>query len=218
MNTTQLTTNRGLTAILRSFFAQFKVIVGTPKMTFKGNKVIVHIPYFDLSTTQLYETKVNALGTAIIEYLNNETSVVELRLIQLQYPYLDSTILGQYLALNASKYNFLRMKKKLFTLRVTSRSPRRGDPGKASQRTKSHSICRKLNCTQFNTAKPHLPTRLTGVKVELAGRLTTQRSIPRKTVSNAYKGSFTVDNKLNSSLNISQYTSKNKLGAYTMKV
>lgn len=181
MNTTQLTT------LVRSFFAQFKVIVGTPKMTFKGNKVIVHIPYFDLSTTQLSETKVNALGTAIIECLNNETSVVELRLIQLQYPYLDRTILGQYLALNAGKYNFLRMKKKLFT------------------RTKSHSA-------------PHLPTRLTGVKVELAGRLTTQRSIPRKTVSNAYKGSFTVNNKLNSSLNISQYTSKNKLGAYTMKV
>jgi hypothetical protein len=187
MNTAQLTT------LIRSFFAQFKVIVGTPKMTFKGNKVIVHIPYFDLSTTQLSETKVNALGTAIIECLNNETSAslvpseLELRLIQLQYPYLDSTILGQYLALNASKYNFLRMKKKLFT------------------RTKAHSA-------------PHLPTRLTGVKVELAGRLTTQRSIPRKTVSNAYKGSFNVDNKLGSSLNISQYTSKNKLGAYTMKV
>lgn len=113
--------------------------------------------------------------------------------MQLQYPYLDSTILGQYLALNANKYNFLRMKKKLFKLRL------------GSQRTKSHSAF-------------HLPTRLTGVKVELAGRLTTQRSIPRKTVSNAYKGSFTVNNKLNSSLNISQYTSKNKLGAYTMKV
>lgn len=73
MKTTQLTSNRGLTAILRSFFAQFKVIVGTPKISVKGNKVIVHIPYFDLSTTQLSEAKVNALGTAIVHCLNDES-------------------------------------------------------------------------------------------------------------------------------------------------
>ncbi len=117
-------------------------------MTFKGNKVIVHILYFptpllgtlpssgfsaaggDLSTTQLSETKVNALGTAIIECLNNETSAsneLELRLIQLQYPYLDRSILGQYLALMQANINFLRMKKKLFTVRLRS------------NRTKSHS-------------------------------------------------------------------------------
>jgi hypothetical protein len=58
----------------------------------------------------------------------------------------------------------------------------------------------------------------TGVKLELAGRLTTQRNIPRKTVNNAYTGSFTVSDNLASSLNFSQYTTKNKLGAYTVKV
>jgi len=63
-----------------------------------------------------------------------------------------------------------------------------------------------------------LPTWISGVKAELAGRLTTQRNRPRKTVTNAHKGSFTVSNELSSSLNLSQYASKNKLGAYTMKV
>jgi hypothetical protein len=61
-----------------------------------------------------------------------------------------------------------------------------------------------------------LPYSLMGVKMELAGRLTTQRSIPRKTVLNAHKGSFNVSNE--ESLNLSHYTSKNKVGAYTMKV
>jgi hypothetical protein len=54
--------------------------------------------------------------------------------------------------------------------------------------------------------------------MEVAGRLTTQRSIPRKTVTNAHKGSFTVSNRLGSSLDLNQYTSKNKLGAHTVKV
>lgn len=59
--------------------------------------------------------------------------------------------------------------------------------------------------------------------MELAGRLTTQRSIPRKTVLNAHKGSFRIDQsgtnvKNEDSLNLSHYTSKNKVGAYTMKV
>lgn len=73
-----------------------------------------------------------------------------------------------------------------------------------------------------------LPSLLTGVKLELAGRLTTQQSIPRKTVDNTHTGSFTVSQsktdtadrslQLNSSLNFSQYASKNKLGAFTLKV
>jgi len=63
--------------------------------------------------------------------------------------------------------------------------------------------------------KESLPSLLTGVELELAGRLTTQRSIPRKTVDNTHTGSFSVPS---SSLDFSQYASKNKLGAFTMKV
>lgn len=116
---------------------------------------------------------------------------VELRFIRLQYPYLDSLILSQYLALNAGKYNFLRMKKRLF---------------------------QKVGTGNVDGLDNHLPSLSTGVKVELSGRLTTQRSIPRKTVTNAHKGSFTVSKKLDASLSLSQYTAKNKFGSYTLKV
>ena len=68
-----------------------------------------------------------------------------------------------------------------------------------------------------------LPSNMIGLKVELAGRLTTQRSVPRKTVSNSQKGSFVCSASLsksenNSSLDFTQYTSKNKFGAFTIKV
>lgn len=128
---------------------------------------------------------------------------MEIRLVQLKYPYLDSCILGQYLAFNAGKYNFLRMKKKLFKKAVLNQRLRKTAKG--------------------NTNNAYLPYSLMGLKMELAGRLTTQRSIPRKTVLNAHKGSFRIDQsgtnvKNEESLNLSHYTSKNKVGAYTMKV
>lgn len=59
-------------------------------------------------------------------------------------------------------------------------------------------------------------SHITGVKIQLSGRLTTQRSSPRQTVQagrlgSSAKGQYgTVD--------YSQFTAKNKLGAFTMKV
>lgn len=176
-----------LTQIILSYFSPLKTFVGEPKFSVNMGKVVVQIPYFlpeqEMITKDRWDKHCETLGLALSHLCKG--AAVEVRLVQLRYPYLDSCILGQYLAFNAGKYNFLRMKKKLF---------------------------KKARLTSAND----LPYSLTGVKMELAGRLTTQRSIPRKTVLNAHKGSFNVNNE--ESLNLSHYTSKNKVGAYTMKV
>lgn len=191
--------NLAATSLIRSFFAQFRVLVGNPTYKNKvmgGDKVVVQIPYF-LPEGTLTEAKINALGIAITRLFNSSRQqspvAVEVRLIRLQYPYLDSTILAQYLAFNAGKYNFTRMQKMIFS---------------------------KVPTIPMDTVLPSdaLPSQLTGVKLELAGRLTTQRSIPRKTVENGHIGSFTTSKELNTSLDFSQYASKNKLNAFTMKV
>ena len=192
--------------------------------------MIVQTHYFN-NGNDLSESKVNALGVAITRLLGRAphkssqinspnivggidqlsifpskawdsavNMVVELRLIRIQHPYLNSSILAQYLALNAGKYNFTRMQKMVFKKAPTF----------------------DLNDISLN--KEILPGLTTGVKLELAGRLTTQRSIPRKTVENKHTGSFTVDHRVSSGqpqnpfVNLSQYTSKNKLGTYTIKV
>lgn len=172
-----------ITTMIKGFFGGKEVLIGAPKFIITTNKMIVQIPYY--SRTVLQETSVNTLMSLL-----KSDKPTELRFIRLQYPFLESSILSQYLALNAGKYNFLRMKKILFQ--------------------------KSLGGT--DTAHTYLPSLSTGVKMELSGRLTTQRSIPRKTVTNAHKGSFTVSNKLDASLNLNQYTSKNKFGTYTMKV
>jgi len=67
------------------------------------------------------------------------------------------------------------------------------------------------------SAESTLPvSHITGVKVKLSGRLTTQRSSPRQTVQagrlgSSAKGAY-------STVDYSQHTAKNKLGAFTMKV
>lgn len=174
--------------MIKGFLDGKQVLMGAPKFIVTTNKIIVQVPYY--SRTVFHpdlETNVNALMSLL-----KSNKPIELRFIRLQYPFLDSSILSQYLALNAGKYNFLRMKKILFQKRAG------GNDAALSNN--------------------YLPSLSTGVKMELSGRLTTQRSIPRKTVTNAHKGSFTVSNKLDASLNLNQYTSKNKFGTYTMKV
>lgn len=118
---------------------------------------------------------------------------MEVRLLGLRYPYLDRSILAQYVAINGGKYNFTRMHKLIFN---------------------------KLTTVKKNSVLPSdaLSGHITGLKLELAGRLTTQRSIPRKTVSNKHTGSLYVNKNTGFSVDFSQYASKNKIGAYTIKV
>ena len=68
--------------------------------------------------------------------------------------------------------------------------------------------------TSLIAAQP--ASHITGIKIKLSGRLTTQRSSPRQTVQagrlgSSAKGAF-------STVDYSQHTAKNKLGAFTMKV
>jgi ribosomal protein S3 len=76
-----------------------------------------------------------------------------------------------------------------------------------------------LNTSKYNFTRifhQSKISKLAGIKLELAGRLVTQRNISRKTVINQHIGSF---KKCKSSyLDFSQYASKNKMGVFTMKV
>lgn len=176
-----------VTQVLSSFFAQSKILMGKPSYkTMPNGKVVVQVTYYvPNSVVPLADNKINALGVAIAQLLAGDQrspdTRVELRLVRLQYPYLESSILAQYVAINAGKFNFLRMRKMVMSKSAALIS---GKSGLGS-----------------------------GLKLELAGRLTTQRSIPRKTVENGHTGSFS-----GKALDFSQYASKNKLGAFTIKV
>ena len=129
----------------------------------------------------------------LLSILFNKKVVLEL--IPLKYPYQDSEILAQLLGKNSKYSNFRLMRLKLFRKATVFTS-------------------RKIqNKSKIN---PLLPTVLAGIKIKVAGRLLRQRIVPKKTVLTTYKGGLmkTKDNFVDSST----FTTKNKRGAYSIRV
>ena len=75
-----------------------------------------------------------------------------------------------------------------------------------------------LGATNKNQIEIHssINSVLTGLKVRISGRLITQRIVPKRTVQQKEIGNFKRTN--NSIVDYSMFTSKNKRGAYTIKV
>ena len=194
-----------LKTLVTSFFSHYNVLVGKVQIKYTSQKMLLLIPHYIAKGTDilLTEDKVNALSSFLaknFDSIKSESSkTLEVRLIRLQYPYLDSVILAQYIALNAGKYNFDRMQKNLLNKVPLLKS---------SDNTSNTEV--KSNSESIAV--------IAGIKLELAGRLTTQKSIPRKTVENSSTGTFTVSDNTKSNMDIGQYASKNKLGAFTLKV
>lgn len=103
----------GITAIITSFFAPYKVLVGRPVYKTLSSKIVVQIPYYMPKNMNavLTDSNMNTLGLAIAQLLMQcvvakTTGGLDVRFIRLRYPYMDSQILAQYLAVNSGKYNF----------------------------------------------------------------------------------------------------------------
>ena len=67
--------------------------------------------------------------------------------------------------------------------------------------------------------KTNLPAHISGIKVQVSGRLVTETVIPRITVKSCLIGSFQRGaNNTTQIIDYSKYTTKNELGAFTVKV
>jgi ribosomal protein S3 len=178
-------------SIIKSFFAKYQSLVGKPVFSVNPDKVVVQLFYY-APTEILSNASIAALGDALTRCWGR---TVELRLVRINHSALDSSIFAQYLTANGGKYSFNRILDMLKSSLPTVVSEGSVDEDGVSATPTSH---------------------ITGVKIKLSGRLTTQRSGPRQTVQagrigSSAKGQFgTVD--------YSKHTAKNKLGAFTMKV
>ena len=123
---------------------------------------------------------------------------VELNLIRLRYPYNDSNILVNLLAIMIKRTKIRIFFNKLFR-RAVIKNPF------------------KIN---FNLKGPKkvmvLPAFLSGMKIRIAGRLLTQRVVPRKTVKTTVRGALATG-KVNYS-EMARITKKNKRGAFSITV
>jgi len=147
------------------------------------------------TSSKLTATSLNSLVAALSRLFtaapNGRVSQipVQLRVITLHHPYLNSSILAQFLALNASKYGFARLRQYVLTSIPLSAGNR------STQNTSTNSVL--------------------GVRVQVSGLLTTQRMAPRKTVSTVSAGTF---HGPGTHVDYSSHTSKSALGSYTVKV
>jgi hypothetical protein len=123
---------------------------------------------------------------------------VELNLIRLRYPYNDTNILVNLLSIMIKRTKIRIFLNKLFR-RAVIKNPF------------------KIN---FNLKGPKkvmvLPAFLSGMKIRIAGRLLTQRVIPRKTVKTTIRGALATG-KVNYS-EVARLTKKNKRGAFSITI
>ena len=147
----------------------------------------------NVSLIKLYPKKFNILCNVLSKAFNKN---IELNLIRLHYPYKNSNIFANLLALLINKIKFRRITRKLFKFSV---------------------IKNLKNITASGDNKSnYLPAYLTGMNIKIAGRLMNYNIIPRKTVQKIQKGSSSFG-KVNYT-DFARYTSKNRRGAFSITV
>jgi len=210
-NGSMLLAMKTATQLITHFFSPIRALASKPVFTLvpseklegKG-KIVINLFYYIANRNQaLSNNTINSLGEVLSKLFQRP---VELRLTRLYYPYMNSYILAQYVAINTNRYNFTRIQRSIFAaLQVVN------------QRTLFNNTGGVQNVANSEMA---LPSYITGLKITISGRLTTQRSVPRQTVQTAQIGSFSpsVAGKEKNVVESASFTSKNKKGAFTVKV
>lgn len=171
----------------KRFKKQFSRFRRLKKITFKIN-------FFKLSNynlTKIFSNKFNILCN-ILSYLFKKP--VELNLIRLHYPNLDSNILVNLLGIMINKIKLRILIRKLF----------------------ENTVIKNLKTVNLNRNNNIIPAFLTGINIKVAGRLLTQRVVPRKTVTNIIRG-VSNRSKVNF-LDVARYSNKNRRGAFSITV
>jgi ribosomal protein S3 len=177
--------------LIAHFFSPINALASEPTYTVTANSVIVHVFYFmPDESSALNNNTLNNLGEVISKILNRP---VELRFVKQHYPYLNCYILAQWIASNTQNYRFVNITRRVFS---------KVGPVK--------------NTGSNKTINSLMPSHIVGIKVQLSGRLVSERSRPRQTTQTKEIGTFS-KNSL-SIINIASFTTKNKKGAFTIKV
>lgn len=179
--------------------SNFIFIISKPNFSHTNSKVTIQFFYYTASNTAFgaKNSSTNELESFRKNFSELNTTLdqlypkkVNVIATRLYYPYLNSHILSQYLAYNAPSNTFMDFQEAILT-----------NP---------------------SLHKTNLLAHISGIKVKVSGRLVTETAIPRITVKSCLIGSFQC-NANNStlaraSIDYSKFTTKNELGAFTVKV
>lgn len=194
-NKGQVNEQRVASKLIANFFSvplatDVQALASKPVFSVSGDKVVINAFYYLASDKALNNNSINSLGEVLGKVFKQ---AVELRFVRLHYPYLNSYILAQYIAINTAKYNFTRIQRAIFG-------------------ALQFPVIKGSNLSSDGA----LPSYITGMKIRISGRLTTQRSVPRQTVQTAQIGSFSSSEK--GIIESASFSTKNQKGAFTVKV
>lgn len=184
--------------LIAHFFSPINVLIGKPVYSVTSSALVVHVFYYMPFIPFKEGTEGKSINSNTLNSLGESLSLifrrpVELRLVKLHYPYLNSFILAQYIAMNTQDYTLVQILRQVFG-----------------------SISPVKNTQSLNSLGSLLPSHIIGIKVRVSGRLMMERSRPRQTVQTAQVGSFAKDNF--TLVDNASFTTKNKKGAFTVKV
>ena len=181
-----LTITRQATQLIGHYTAPLELLAGKPIYSVGTELVTVHLFYYTPTEKALNHNTVNRLGSVLSELFGQS---VELRLVKIHYPYMDRTILAQYIAMNAEVYPLSQIVRRLF---------------------------RTVSPVTGKNVPSDLPSHIVGLKISVSGRLETERVRTRQGAQTMQVGTFS-KSKL-SLIDYASHTTVNSLGQYTVKV
>jgi len=201
-------------------FLSLSYLISKPIFEITPEKIIIHLFYYHIRPKKKvirYKNRYNGLLKKKILYLRDKVSIltkkinriklqiiskilrqffkkaIELEIVRLNYPFYNTNIFVNLLGKMVNKIKLRRILRRFFK--------------KAKILNPTKIIGNKIS---------KIPSFLSGVKIRVAGRLLTQRIIPRKTVKTISKGSLARGKVIY--LEKSRFTNKNKRGAFSITV
>jgi hypothetical protein len=157
--------------------------------------------------TKVYPHKFKLICAILSKFFNKN---VELELIRLHQPYYDSNILVNFLALIINKKNIGACIQRLYNSNIIKANKAGLHLQQAYNNLQSLSVADKAATT------PKPAAYLSGLNIQISGRLMREPIIPRITTKKFEKG-FTAKGKINY-FDLARFTHKNRKGAFTITV
>lgn len=187
--------NKNVFTLLESTFLSMSSLISKPYIIITPNKVVIQLFYYLnklYSNNKLLNINNDKLQSLCLNLSKIYKKPVELELDRLHYPYYDSNILSNMIGLISNIVKLRFIIKKLFTI---------------AKIKKSNKLSNKYSI---------IPSYLSGFKIRVAGRLLTQRVIPRLTVKTIQRG--TLARGKAKFVDSARFSNKNKRGSFSITV
>lgn len=190
--------NKNVFTLLESTFLSMSSLISKPFIIITPNKVVIQLFYYlnnnvaSGSNNKLLNINNDKLQSLCLILSKIYKKPVELELDRLHYPYYDSNILSNMIGLISNIVKLRFIIKKLFT------------------------IAKIKKTNKFSNKFSIIPSYLSGFKLRVAGRLLTQRVIPRLTVKTIQRG--TLARGKAQFVDSARFSNKNKRGSFSITV